>query len=174
MYMTPELRDGIFSIDPMELGADLVYRLSVRVSYVPCIFTIFRHSTQIEEANRQATEESKIGIVEVNEQTLSQLVDMGIPEHHARKALMGTKNGSLDAVFSYIEAHESDPEFNMVPELEAEDGGKKKRKKPRQIPLEIQRLFTQLKLIDQNAVSTHGRARIDCSEEPARVLIFYL
>lgn len=78
---------------------------------------------------------------------------MGIPEHHARRALIATKNGSLDEVFGYIEAHENDPEFDKPPE---EDIKKNKKKKPRHIPLELQRLFTFLKLVNQEAVSTHG------------------
>lgn len=110
----------------------------------------------MEEAQQQAAEDAKIGVIEVNEQSLAQLVEMGIPEHQARRALVGTKNGNLDSVFAYIDAHESDPEFNKPPEPEPEENGKRKKKRPRLIPLELQRLFTQLKMVDQHAVSTHG------------------
>lgn len=85
---------------------------------------------------------------------------MGVAEHHARRALLATKNAPLDEIFSYIEQHENDSEFNKPLEESNTDGieeNKKKRKKPRQIPLEIQRLFTMLKLVDQETVSTQGR-----------------
>jgi hypothetical protein len=114
----------------------------------------------VEESQQQAAEDAKAGIVDFNEQSLSQLVDMGIPEHHAKRALIATNNGSLDAVFAYIEAHEHDAEFNKPPEPGQEENGKKKRKRPRLIPLEMQKLFTQLKMIDQGAVSTHGKLQI--------------
>jgi hypothetical protein len=80
---------------------------------------------------------------------------MGVSEHHAKRALVATKNASVDEVFSYIDEHESDPEFNK-PLEEAADSSVRKKKKPRQIPLEIQRLFTQLQMVDQSAVTTEG------------------
>ena len=84
---------------------------------------------------------------------------MGIPDHHAHRALVGTKNGSLDEVFNYIEANENNPEFNQ-PLQDPNDtaDGKKKRKKPRFIPIELQRLFSQLQLSDRLAVSTDGNS----------------
>ena len=111
---------------------------------------------------------------EVNEGVLSMLVDMGIQEHLARRALQGTNNGDLDAVFGYLESHENDPEFNKPPVQQEDgdaggntdavadagavlDGSKKKKKKARYIPIELQRLFAHLKLIDQYAISTNGK-----------------
>eukprot|EP01032_Pedospumella_encystans_P025073 gene25073-28345_t len=132
MYMTPELRAGLFNVDPTDLGVDLVSNYE-----------------------QEAAEEVKKGVIEPDEGLLSTLTSMGIPEHHAVRALQGTKNGSLDEVFNYIEAHENDAEFNK-PLVDPNDPneGKKKRKKPRFIPIELQRLFSQLQLSDRLAVST--------------------
>lgn len=119
---------------------------------------IVAHISQVETHEQETVEDANKGIIEPDEGNLSLLMSMGIPEHHARRALVGTKNGSLDAVFEYIEHHENDPEFNkpLPNSSENEENGKKKRKKPRFIPIELQRLFTQLQLIDQQAVSTNG------------------
>lgn len=92
---------------------------------------------------------------------------MGIPEHHAVRALLGTKNGSLDEVFNYIEAHENDPEFNKpLSDPNDTNDNKKKRKKPRFIPIELQRLFSQLQRSDRLAVSTDGKGeQSNCQSE---------
>lgn len=119
---------------------------------------------QLEVHEQEAAEDTQKGIIEPDESNLSLLMSMGIAEHHARRALIGTKNGSLDDVFEYIEKHENDAEFNkpMPTNSETEENGKKKRKKPRFIPIELQRLFAQLQLIDQQAVSTHGELLVAC------------
>eukprot|EP01034_Spumella_vulgaris_P022855 gene22855-29029_t len=85
------------------------------------------------------------------------LMDMGVSENHAMKALTGTKNGSMEECFQYIDAHENDVAFNTeIDPQTAESAAKKKKRKPRYIPLELQRLFSQLKLIDRQAVSTNA------------------
>jgi len=113
--------------------------------------------SQISNYEQEVAEEAKKGVVEVDESSLSMLLAMGIPEHHATRALLATKNASLDEVFTYIEAHENDPEFNK-PLVDPADASKaeKKKKKPRFIPIELQRLFSQLQLSDRLAVSTDG------------------
>jgi uncharacterized UBP type Zn finger protein len=91
-------------------------------------------------------------------------ISFGFEAHLVRRALKGTNNGSMDAVLEYMDAHAQDPEFNKpepVEELpsateQADADNKRKRKKARVIPIEIQRLFTQLQLINQYAISTNG------------------
>lgn len=155
--MTPELRDGLFSVDPVDLGVELVSRFLHSLCKT---LSETHQSIQVNNYEQEAAEEVKKGVIEPDEGLLSTLTSMGIPEHHAVRALQGTKNGSLDEVFNYIEAHENDPEFNkpLVDPNEANEG-KKKRKKPRFIPIELQRLFTQLQLSDRLAVSTDGKYR---------------
>ena len=85
---------------------------------------------------------------------------MGVPEDHARKALTATKNGGLDQVFDYIEKNENTKEFNTsLPPTG--DATKKKKRKVRYIPLELQHLFAQLKMADRQAVSTQGYNVLD-------------
>lgn len=131
-----------------------VYNLCIILSEAQSLFP----SVQVSNYEQDAAEEVKKGVIEPDESLLSTLTSMGIPEHHAVRALQGTKNGSLDEVFNYIEAHENDPEFNK-PLVDPNDAneGKKKRKKPRFIPIELQRLFSQLQLSDRLAVSTDGK-----------------
>jgi uncharacterized UBP type Zn finger protein len=113
----------------------------------------------IKVAEHEKEKEDSIikGLFEVDETILKTLIDMGITENHATKALIGTKNGSLDQVFQFIDAHENDVTFNAEVDMQAaEAAAKKKKRKPRYIPLELQKLFSQLKLVDRQAVSTHG------------------
>jgi uncharacterized UBP type Zn finger protein len=110
---------------------------------------------QVKAFEQEKAEDSKKGVIEPDEATLSQLLSMGVPEHQAKRALIATKNASMDEVFNYIDEHGGDPEFNKPPE-ETIDSNVRKKKKPRQIPLEIQQLFTQLQIIDQSAVTTEG------------------
>eukprot|EP01038_Epipyxis_sp_PR26KG_P009755 gene9755-13124_t len=127
MYMTPELRKGLFDINPIDLGINLV-----------------------EDHQKEIEESTKHGIVEPDEKLLETLLSMGILENHAKKALIATKNAALDVVFDYIDRHENDPEFNQPIVIV----DRKKKRKPRYIPLELQRLFAQLSMIDRLAIST--------------------
>ena len=120
------------------------------------MFLPFFFFFQVAEFEQDTKEDAKKGLIEADEQLLAQLTDMGIPEYQARRALIGTKNGGLDQAFGYIEEHENDPEFNK-PTENSNEANTKKQKKPRQIPLEIQRLFTQLQLINRCEISTDGK-----------------
>lgn len=113
--------------------------------------------SKVSEHEKEKEECAIKGVFEVDEATLKMLLDMGVSENHATKALIGTKNGNVELAFQYIDAHQNDPAFNAEADPRAvEAAAKKKKKKPRYIPLELQRLFTQLKLVDRLAVSTHG------------------
>lgn len=88
-------------------------------------------------------------MVEPEDALLEQLKSFGFNEHGCRKALIATKNGGIDQAFEYLGLHENDPGFNDPPTMP-------KRRRPRYIPLELQRLFAQMQSLDQRAISTEG------------------
>ena len=130
MYFTPEMRFGLFDIDPGELGAYLM-----------------------DEYEQEKKENALKGIVEPDESMVEMLKSWGCEEPLARKALTAVKNQSVQDAFDYIESHESE----MRLELANSNEQKKKKKKPRLIPLELQRLFVQMQLLDKKSLSTQGR-----------------
>lgn len=165
MYMTPELRAGLFQVDPNELGfADVsaFYRVLI-------CRNMNAISTQIMEAEREAIDAaaSTPAVLvarpapDVDASHLQMLMDMGFDEHGSRRALLAAKGGGVDGALNYYLEHSEDPGFLDPPAGTAAVassaapivGGKKKRK-PRLIPLELQRLFSQLQLLDVFAQST--------------------
>jgi uncharacterized UBP type Zn finger protein len=151
LYMTPELRHGLFLVDPDELGVDLLEP---------------DEPDETKNGNNGDGPSTEKGELEADEAMLEQLKAMGLNEHGAAKALVVTKN-SLEEAMDYCFAHGEDPGFNDPPpgsasgdadnanEAGGAAGGKqKKKKKARLIPLELQRLFTELLKIDKSAVST--------------------
>jgi ribosomal protein L7/L12 len=131
MYMTPELRFGLFNVDPKELGA---YSLD----------------EYLEEKSNAVT----LGIVEADDSKLEQLKEFGIEEEIARRALIIVKNAGIIEAMDYIDQHENELR-TQISKSTAEDS-KKKKKKPRLIPLELQRLFTQMQLLNRRSLSTQG------------------
>ena len=96
--------------------------------------------------------------LQVDESLLDALTSMGFDEHGSRRALLATKgSGGVDAALNYYLEHSEDAGFLDPPK---EDGTKKdiavgkKKKRPRLIPLELQRLFTQLQHLNIYAQST--------------------
>jgi hypothetical protein len=96
----------------------------------------------MDEYEKQKQSDEKIGVIEADENLLQTLLTICEPIG-ARRALIATKNKSFDdAVANYFEQNDKDPNFNVevvVPETKI-----KKVKKPRYIPLELQRLFTRI------------------------------
>jgi hypothetical protein len=94
----------------------------------------------------------------INEEKLNSLIEMGIDQNLARKALVATKNGEYDEIFEFIEKNASIViESNDTQAIVTDSArSKPKKRKPRHIPLELQFLFTQLQLADKQAVSTTG------------------
>jgi len=76
------------------------------------------------------------------------MVEIKMEENGCRKSLSATKN-SLDEAMDYYWQHEGDVNFH-----EPTIADKKKKKKPRVIPLELQKLFTNMQILDQQALST--------------------
>eukprot|EP01035_Chromulina_nebulosa_P021140 gene21140-27392_t len=124
MYMTPELREGIFSLDPDELGVNI----------------------KIELANDNT--------IEPDETLLNQLVSMGVSENKAKKSLVATNNTGLLQAMDYIDKNLQSDEVD-ISEIYIEPIDKKKKVKPRLIPLELQSLFTKMRLADVETISTH-------------------
>lgn len=78
--------------------------------------------------------------------------DFGVTENKARRALISTKNASVEAVFEYLESHPNEP-GDLI---DISEDPKKKKRKPRLIPLELQNLFTRMQCVDQATLSTEG------------------
>lgn len=147
--MTPELRFGLYKVNPNELGADYVSsEIFQKPTHPFCSFHIF--STQMDAYEKQASLDLKRGIIEPDEGILEQLKCFGLNEHAIRKALVATRNAGMDQALDYIKQHENDPGFSEPPVVE------KRKRKPRYIPLELQRLFVQMQELDQRAISTEG------------------
>lgn len=122
LYMTPELRAGLFAVDPAELGVHLIEAWETE----------------------QACKASK-GEVEADDNLLATLVSLGVEEAKARSALIQTKNAGLDQALEHMDR--SDKVEEAAP-------AKRGAPKPRFIPLELQRLFSELQLADAASVST--------------------
>lgn len=136
MFMTPELRNGLFSIDPVDLGLQLD-----------------PEETPEDVADASVKPEPDEGII-------GQLTGMGFTYEGAYRSVEAS-NG-IDAALEYAFSHSEDAGFNdpLPHQLAAAQtggtggGGKKKRKKPRLIPLELQRLFTKMQCLDCASIST--------------------
>ena len=88
LYMTPEMRHGLFCVDPMELGVDL-----------------------IQEEQAITGENDGKGEIDADETILEQLKGMGFGEFGAAKSLLSTGNDNFEAAFEYYLAHSEDPGF---------------------------------------------------------------
>lgn len=131
MYLTPELRFGLFSVDPKELGA-----------------------YSLEEYLKEKSEAVTLGIVEPDETLLEQLKEFGIDDEIGKKALIAIKNSGVMEAMDYIDQHEKELKAQIA--TAPSEDVKKKKKKPRLIPLELQRLFTQMQLSNKKSLSTQG------------------
>ncbi len=133
MYMTPELRQGLLSVDPTaELGQTLV------------------HEQEKNETQKQS------GVIKPDESMLEALMAMGVEEVMAKVALIGIQNAGIAEAFEFIDTAGEGLQ-QQINKYQEEQKHKKKIKKPRYIPLELQRLFSELLLIDQHSVSTQGK-----------------
>jgi hypothetical protein len=130
--MTPELRFGLYNVDPKELGIHL-----------------------IDDYEKEKREESKAGTVTEDDELMATLMAMGVEDAVARRALIGVKNAGVMEALDYIEAH---PEITTLTAESStgEAAGKAKKKKPRLIPLELQRLYAQMQLLNRKTLSTEG------------------
>ena len=130
--MTPELRHGLFSVDPVSLGA-----------------------LHLDEYEKEKAAMTKSGVVEPDETKVQQLLQFSVDESVARYALVQTKNASVEEVFDYISSNGEEIARKLA--SEANELPKKKAPRPRVIPLELQKLFTYMKTVDMQALMrVHG------------------
>ena len=78
---------------------------------------------------------------------------MGFTREGAYRSVEGTKNSGLEQALEYAFQHSNDKNFND-PLLVTQDENKKKKKKPRLIPLELQHLFTKMQCLNCSSIST--------------------
>ena len=83
--MTPELREGLYQLDPYELG--------------------------YEDGNNKDTSPPAAQGLEPDENLLNQLLSMSLNEAGLIKSLLATKNLSFDAALEYYFQHEHDNGF---------------------------------------------------------------
>jgi hypothetical protein len=140
MFMTPELRSGLFNVEPSELGyeEEAVPELTVEVTQT----------------------KNKVKTPTADESLVSALTEMGFDQHGAVRSVLATNNSSIDAALNYYLQHSEDAGF-LEPTADKKGSSKnqeskqdKKKKKPRLIPLELQRLFSQLQCLNVESQST--------------------
>ena len=86
LYMTPELREGLYQLDPYELG--------------------YEDGNQADNSLATAAQGT-----EPDENLLNQLLSMSLNEAGVVKSLLATKNSSFDAALEYYFQHEQDDGF---------------------------------------------------------------
>lgn len=158
-------------------------------------------------AHEAGSSASAPSLLEVDESLLQSLMDMGFDEQGSRRTLLATTGkGGLETALSYYLEHSEDKGFldpleGVVPKQcsagsatitsGVSSGASKKKKRPRLIPLELQRLFAQLQCLDVYAQSTtdltskgfqwqgmDGRVQHDAHElnrsvQPAAIMFHY-
>lgn len=150
-YMTPELRYGLYSIDPSVLGA-------------------------MEDGEAKVPEPEFPKKIKAKENPamhplVQEIVAMGFNEILARDAVQKTGGRSIEDAVMFAMDHAEDAVYQIEHSAASgarsearEDKGeedsngmakKKRQRKPRLIPLELQQLFTRLQCLDIAAVSTH-------------------
>ncbi|CAB1098166.1 unnamed protein product [Ectocarpus sp. CCAP 1310/34] len=168
--MTPELRHGLYAVDPKDLGGDK--------------YEAEREQDRENEKARLAKERARLkkqekeGRMQPDPEIVKGLLDMSFSENGARRAALKTKNKSFNAALDWAMEHSEDKDFeDPLPGYDDDDvdgGGKKedegaggedggapgkkkkgsKSKNAKMIPLELQRLFARLQLLDARTVST--------------------
>ena len=85
MYMTPELRSGLFNVDPKELGVQF-----------------------LDDCLQQRSDAIALGIIEPDEALLEQLRDFGVEDNMSKRALVAVKNAGVMEAMDYIDRHEKE------------------------------------------------------------------
>jgi hypothetical protein len=92
---------------------------------------------------------------EPDEQLIEELVRMGFTREGAYRSVDACHNVGLQEALEYAFQHSDDQNFNdPLPHSLQEEAAKKKKKKPRLIPLELQHLFTKMQTLDCASIST--------------------
>ena len=136
LFMTPELRAGLFAVDPSSLGFD----------------DLSEDGAGGDAGGAAAAKAAKAAeAAEADEAYVQQLGAMGFPAAACERACLAVSNRSMDAAMEWLLAH---PEEVDRANSAAPAAAEKKKRRPRRIALELQRLFTQLQLSAMGAVPT--------------------
>ena len=93
--------------------------------------------------------------MEPDEALIVHLKSFGVTnENLIRKSLIATKN-NVNEAYLWCQTDENMEAESIIEPIVPEDNGKKKMK-PRLIPLELQNLFTRMKVLDQLSLSTEA------------------
>jgi hypothetical protein len=96
---------------------------------------------------------------------LEMLIAMGVEELKAKYCLIQIKNKGIAEVLDYMDrlSNKVDIQAEMAKYQNSLNAvATKKKKKPKYIPLELQRLFSELQLINRETVSTEGCPCFSC------------
>lgn len=108
-------------------------------------------SCKVEEDQKHQNMSANLGVIEPDEQIVDMLLGMGFDEKKVRCAVVRAKN-DMEKAFEIIDTISE----KEVQKFNVQHNAVGNRKRPRYIPLELQRLFTELQCIDQSSVSTQG------------------
>jgi hypothetical protein len=108
---------------------------------------------QVREDQEQHHKKTTSGIIEADDQLVEMMVNMGFEDKRVRCALVTAKN-DMERAFEIIDTI-SEKELQKY--ISQQQQATSTRKKPRYIPLELQRLFTELQCYDQISISTEGK-----------------
>ncbi|CAM9437789.1 unnamed protein product [Choristocarpus tenellus] len=117
MYMTPELRHGLYAVDPRELGGDWYEQEGAKEKE--------KAKTRVVKERARLKKQEAEGRVEPDKEVMQQLKAMGFSLQGSRRAALTTKNSGLDAALDWAMAHSEDKDFNtaMPGYDDDEDGG---------------------------------------------------
>lgn len=166
LYMTPELRRGLYTLDP---------RLELNVQSVE-----EEEREKAAEKERQQQQAAALGGEDptggqfIDDDLLQKLTGMSLEVHGVRRALLAVKNASFEKAMEYYLTHSEDAGFLDPPPKSAAEQEREaaaaavalaqkqaklkqpKKTKPRLIPLELQRLFAQMQHLQQRAITTEA------------------
>lgn len=109
------------------------------------------------------------------EELINILTQMGFSNNGAKRSILQTSN-NMEEALAYALTHGEDTGFNdpvdgdnytanstsSVATATEGNGGRKKKRKPRHIPIELQQLFSRMQLVDKKAISTEGNMFTNC------------
>ncbi|CAN0015052.1 unnamed protein product, partial [Ectocarpus fasciculatus] len=103
IYMTPELRHGLYAVDPKDLGGEK--------------YEAEREQDRENEKARLAKERARLkkqekeGRMQPDPEIVKGLLDMSFSENGARRAALKTKNKSFNAALDWAMEHSEDKDF---------------------------------------------------------------
>lgn len=86
-----------------------------------------------------------------NDELVSQMLSMGFDDFVCRKCISKTSNQGIIEALEYFDKHHNDTGFF-----------EQSTKKVRHLPLEMQKLFSRLQLVDEKSISTKGNKIFRC------------